>query len=483
MMMLVPSDAPAAPKILRVGLTTSVVWLEPRQASDASSHMVLSQVFETPYSQIGPDAQPVPQLMEGLLELEAGAGGKVCSASVRPGVEFSDGTRLTPDHIISSLEQVAPVRADASLSRRGDKVVFSLVRPISNYEFQLSKRWCAVSVENSGSLFGTGPFMLGDAQPGDVVRLTRNPRHRNPVPLDGIEFRVYPPDADGRNDALVAAIDAGEVHFTTALPRDEVGRLSNVRKLFQPGNSTAMLYFNVGGGVFSDARVRRALSLAIDRYQLARVCYPDSPGLAARGLLPPNMASGRDGLRHDPREAKAQLDASGVELPPRLRTITVWGPRPYLPKPRLVVEELNRQLKGLGVELEAVPTKDPEHYFELLRDGEYDAVLGGWIADTEDPADFLEAVLGSEYIPIPGRPTALTANLARWNDAATDESIRRYRESPSEQTLEKVLSRIAAEVPLLPLSYGPRVFVHTRNVRNFDATPAYVPSFAQVDLD
>lgn len=472
-------------KILRIGLTTPVTWLSPRQASDASSHMVLAQVFEAPYQQASRETDPEPVLMASSLDQESGGANPVYSAPVRSGVEFSDGTVLTPEHVVASLSEAVSLRAEAKISRRGDRVVFTLARPISNFEFQLSKRWCTIVLERAGRLYGTGPFMLeGELPgPGEPLRLVKNPRHRQPVHLDGIEFRVYPPNAEGRHDALVAAIESGEVHFTSALPRDEVGRLENVRKLFQPGNSTAMLYFNTERGAFADAEARRVVAHAIDRYQLARVCYPDSPGLAARGLLPPNMGSVHDGIRPDPRGAKEKIESGSVSLPARLRTVMVWGPRPYVPKPLLVIEELNRQLGEFGVELEPIPTSDPEDYFAKLRDGEYDLVLGGWIADTEDPSDFLDAVLTTDFIPIPGRPTAVTANLARWDDARTNELVAAYHESANQGTLDAVMGRIADQVPLLPLLHGPRVVVHSREVRNFDPSPTYVPSLAKLDLD
>lgn len=471
-------------KILRIGLTTPVAWLSPRQASDASSHLVLAQVFQAPYFQASRESAPEPILMAGLLEQDSGGSNPVLSAAIRPGVEFSDGTALSPDHVVASLSEATSLSAEAKVSRRGDRVVFTLARPIPNFEFQLSKRWCTIVHERAGRLHGTGPFMLeGDMpEPGQPLRLVKNPRYGHPLALDGIEFRVYPPGEDGRHDALVAAIESGEVHLTSALPRDEVGRLESVRKLFQPGNSTAMLYFNTESGPFADVEARRVVAHALDRYQLARVCYPDSPGLAARGLLPPNMGSVHDGIRPDPRGAKEKLASGGASLPPKLRTAMVWGPRPYVPKPALVVEELNRQLAELGVELDPIPTSDPEDYFAKLRDGNYELVLGGWIADTEDPSDFLEAVLTTDFIPIPGRPTAVTANLARWDDAQTNQLVGEYHKSPNQAALDTVMARVAEQIPLLPLLHGPRVVVHSRDVLNFDPTPTYVPSFAKLDL-
>lgn len=468
---------------LRVGLSTPVAEYDVHQASDATSHLVLAQVFEAPYFQASPASPPEPRVMDGLLEMVKGGDITEYQARIWPGLQFSDGSPVEPDHVIASLEGVRPVQSMARLSRRGDHVVFTLNRPIPHFEFQLSKRWCAILKQTDQGQLGTGPFMLGSERSEEFVRLVRNPHYRGPVALEAIEFRVYPPDARGKHDALVAALESGELDFSFAVPRDEVGQISGVRKLFQPGNSTAMLYLNCERGAFQDPSLRKAVTRGIDRYELARVCYPDSPGLSARGLLPPDMGSNADGLRHDPSEAKAALEAAKVDRPETLRMVTVWGPRPYVPKPAVVIEELRRQFGGLGMKLDVTESSDPSDYFNKLEGGEYDLVLGGWIADTEDPADFLEAVLATDFIPIPGRPTALTANLSRWDDADTNQLIRSYREAPSAENLQAVLDRVTASDVLLPLMYGPRVVVHARRVRGFDATPVYVPSFASCEVD
>lgn len=473
----------ATNKVLRVGVASPLKHLDPRRAHDAVTHLALAQVYETPFGRTSLNSPPAPLVMAARLSRETANDGTLgYSASVRKGLLFSDGTPVTPDHVIASLGDASALPGEVRLSRRDDRVVFTVARPIDNFEFHLSKRWCMVLLDKGEQSVGTGPFMFADRPSSTEVRMVRNPHHRAPVPLDEVVFRVFPPETDGRNPALVEAVKAGEIHFTAALARDEVNELDDVRKLFHPGDSAAILFLNTARKPLADRALRRALALGIDRYELARACHPESPDLSARGLLPPTMGMASDGIRHDPREARARLEAAEASMPSKLRTLVVWGPRPYIPRPAFVVAELNRQLADLGVQLDPVYTEDPDDYFAQVEGGDYDVVLGGWIADSEDPTDFLEATLASSMVPGMGRPTAMTANFCRWQDTRTDTLIQRHREASRPEHQRAILEHIGAEAPLLPLMYGPRVVVHARNVQNVDPDPFRPSSFAEVDL-
>jgi ABC-type transport system substrate-binding protein len=466
-------------KVLRVGVTSPIEQIDPHKAHDAVSHLILAQVYETPYRSATP---PESVLMASRFSRTTAGRATTYSARIQPGVTFSDGTPVSVQHILRAARQLPTLIEGATLSCRAESLEITLPHALENFEHWLSKRWATVYLEQGERLLGTGPFMFASSQRAGEVRLLRNPHHREAVPLDELVFRVFTSDEHGRHPALVAAIEAGEIHLTSALSRSEVGALRDVRKLFRPGESTAILFFNTHRRPFSSAALRRAVAMAIDRYELARVCHPESPDLSARGLLPPKMCATSDRIRHDPRRAKALLAESEEDLPASLRTIVVWGARPYMDRPSLVVQELDRQLAEFGVRLEPVYTKDPDDYFTHISDGDYDAVLGGWIPESEDAVDSIESTLSSEMIPGAGRPTALTANFSRWSDDTTDRLIARCRASGSAHDLRAIVEHIGREVPLVPLLYGPRVIVHTRDVENFDSTPSYVPSFARVDL-
>jgi ABC-type transport system substrate-binding protein len=399
-------------------------------------------------------------------------------------VVFSDGTPLTADHVVRSLRAVEGLANHAAVTAEGQRVVFALERPHPRFSLLLSNHFCSVVLESDGRLLGTGAFfMQADPSPGEV-RLQRNPRYRHPVALDELHFLHCPPTGGDDAGGLMDALASGEVHFAVDLSRDDLMRLDQLCKWFRPGVSTASLYFNTQSGVLRDARVRRALSLAIDREGLARICYQNAVGFTASSLLPPIMGGDfRDGIPHDPGLARALLHDAGVDLPLKLKLLLPWGPRLYLPHPRRVAEAIQGQLAAIGVEISVVPSLDIVDFYERTCDVDYELGLIGWVPNSLDPGDFLEVSLASRSIPERGKSQAVRSNFARWDDAEADWLLAHYLEHGDEATKLAILRRVAREAPLLPLIYGPSLAVHTPRLHGFTPMPiAYHNRFCGVDL-
>jgi ABC-type transport system substrate-binding protein len=477
------ADTDERRKILRVGLLTELQKLDPRETQEYASAVVLAQIFEPPYASDPEGGTPTPALFEGPLRSDLGAGGAVYRARVCEGLEFSNGAPLTATIVARSLSAVPSVKALAAVSAGGEDVVFTMDRPNSRLASELCQRWCSIVLESDGGLFGTGPYAVApDTVPG-CVHLVRNPHARRRAKIDEILFQVYPPSESGQADGLLRAVDSGEVDFTTVLSREDVGRLGGVRKLFQPGISTALLFFNTERPFTGRAEVRRALALAVNRHWLAGICYTNAAAFAARSLLPPAMTQLRETARYDPDRARSLLQAAGGPPASPLRLLEVWGPRPYLPHPDRVALAICDQLGRIGVPVETVATGDVDVYFNALLEGEYDMVLGGWIADTPNPADFLDATLLSELVPAADTPAAISCNLARHRNADMDEALRRYREQPTTQNMAEVLACVRDQAPLVPLMHGPSVVVHSWRVQNYEPQRAAAPDFSVLDLD
>jgi ABC-type transport system substrate-binding protein len=175
------------------------------------------------------------------------------------------------------------------------------------------------------------------------------------------------------------------------------------------------------------------------------------------------------------------MERLGDRKPRRLTMLRVWAPRPYLPDPVKVGESIVETCRGLGIEVEVIPTRDAAHYFQQIAAGTADLYLAGWAADTPDPADFLEGVLSSRAIPKPGELSA-HGNLGRYASAAMDAALDRYRADPAEARWQAVLDLLREDVPMLSLQYGAAVVAHSWRVRNFTPSPfGWVP-LGEVDL-
>ena len=475
------SPAPAPPrKVLRVGLLARVHTLDPRQARDLVSTLAVHQVFETPFAVPRGEGAAPPVLFAGPLVDE---GGGRRSAAVRAGVLFSDGTPLTAALVAASLNKVEDLREQAAIEAAGDRVAFTLRKPNPRFDLALTLNHAAIVLEKDGRQIGTGPYMPAPGATLEALRLVRNPHYRARPAIDEIALTIYPPGLDGRPDALIRAVEAGEVDFTTMLSRGDAAEAKGVRKAFLASNSTCSLYFNTERPELKTADARRALALAIDRVAVAEVSYSNALAFAASSLLPPMMGTFRDGLAPDLEKAAALLASVPAPKPKHLRLVTVWAPRPYLPHPKPTAEAIARQLGALGLQVEIVTPRTSDEFFRTCERGDYDLVLGGWIADTPDPADFLESNLHSEHIQSPHERGVGHINLARFRSADMDAKLRKFREDPSTENRAAIMLIVADQVPLVPLVYGPTVVVSAWRVKNVDVSPLGVPHFEQFDVD
>jgi cationic peptide transport system substrate-binding protein len=93
--------------------------------------------------------------------------------------------------------------------------------------------------------------------------------------------------------------------------------------------------------------------------------------------------------------------------------------------------------------------------------GNYDLALGGWAADTPDPADFFEALLWSKSCEGDNH-----SNDSRWKNADMDAALARFREEPTEANKQAIHAMVRSEAPLVPLIHGQSVVVHSRKLRN-----------------
>ena len=479
--MLDATVATAASKVVRVGILSPIGKIDPREAVDNISGLILGQVFEAPYSIAAGQTSVTPQLFEPLRK----EGRLQYSAAVRPGIRFSDGTPLTAQLAAFSLRTAMVLENKATVEVRDNRVWFTLAIPNPRFDLTLTQGNCAIVLDRGIQLLGTGAFMFDQRpnlrvlQSASEVRLVRNPHHHGSTSLDEIRFRVCPADDDGTPRLLAEALRSGEVDVTTALTAADLAtyQLTGLSPSMQPGNSTGILFFNTERRLLADSGVRRAIALALDLHDLAGRSYDRNPAaFIAANLLPPLMGRATGLPPSDREEARRILDRSGSK-PARLSLLVPWAPRPYMPKPLPVAQAIKSQLAEIGIVVDLLETKTSEEFFNDLTRGNYDMALAGWISDTPDPADFFEALLWSKMTEGDHH-----SNHSRWRNAEMDAALAKFRETPSEENKREIHRLVRDEAPLVPLIYGQSVVLHSRRMRNVALSATGVLTLAGVTV-
>lgn len=470
-------------QIVRVGvLTPHKLGVDPRQALDFANIVIPLHIYESPYrpSVDGRGVEPV--LLEAPLQPDpAGPRNQAFSAAVRKDRKFSDGTPVTAEDVASSLSATSSFTQEATVEAKGDRVHFRLRHPNARYDLTLANLNLPIVKKGIGSYIATGPFVYAPESRSDNVRLIKNPHYNGPVYPDEIHVRVYLPAADGQPTALIEAVQKRDIDFTDYLSREQVDKVSGVQKILVPGFCTSALFFN--SEKIPDPRVRRALTYNIDRLALASALYSNPVAYAASSLLPPVLGRVRDRFVFSPERAAPLLREAGFTAPVRPWTMLMPAvPRPYLPQPQLVAEKLVERFTGLGIQVRPDPARDMAEFSRKAESGNYDLCLWGWIPDTPDQVDYLQALLASPWIPRPGHSAAYCGNLARYKSTAMDSALTSYRSERKEETLTEVHRLLQDEAPLLPLLYGTRIAVMSWRFTSRPASFEWRPFLAETPL-
>jgi peptide/nickel transport system substrate-binding protein len=238
---------------------------------------------------------------------------------------------------------------------------------------------------------GNGPFRFVSRVRGESWTFEANPDY--PAELGGrpyLDRLIYRVIAD-RDEALQELL-AGRVDYLISLGADQteaVRAASSSNLVTFPSQAQAVLAWNTRNQPISDVRVRRALTLAIDRQRLIdKVLF--GYGQLANSPVPPmhwayDAAVGAD-LRHDPEQARRLLsevgwadrdgdgqleDAAG--RPFRLRVITTVGSHDLL-------AAVAADLRAVGIVMD-IEQLDIGTMLERIAKREYDGVVTGVSSD------------------------------------------------------------------------------------------------------
>lgn len=310
---------------------------------------------------------------------------------------------------------------------------------------------------------GNGPFRLAEWRADQRIVARRNPTWHGAagVRLHEIHFVRF----DG-GDGEERAYRAGQIDATMAVPLGKVAtyereRGSEIHR--QTMIETRYLAFNTRRPPLDDPRVRRALSLALDRRKLTERVLLGAQTPAGR-LLPPALRRADEPAiapgehQHDPALARSLLAAAGVNARnfPRLE-LSFWSNPPLLE----AVQAMWRE--ELGLEL-ALTQREARVHLAALASGGYDIALVAAIPDIADPADLL-----GDFVS--GAPD----NYPGWSDPGFDAALRRGDLAGAE-------TRLLEAAPLAPLYFNTKVWLMSRRVRGWQEDGLWTRCYQQVSL-
>lgn len=461
----------ASADALVVGLLTDPVSLDPHRATDLVSAAVVINVCE-PLVRFRPGGSRP----EGALATTwATVDRRTWTFTLREGVRFHDGTPLDADAVVANLERLRRLRAFPGRAERAGAHVVSIAldRPDAALLATLSQPFFALQSPKrladplADRPVGTGPFRVASARAG-LIELEANPEYwAGPPRLKRVVFRRLPDE-----ESLVIALLAGDVDLTSAVGQDRVERLRDDPRLTldsRTGLNVAFLTINNERAPFRDVRVRQALARGVDRAEIVRQTL-DGHGEPARNPLPPSLW-GYDrhtkDLMLDRPGARRLLAEAGFPKGLDAELLIADSPRPYMPSPRRLAQEMREALLEVGVRVRIREVPTWAEFMDKATRGDYELALLGWQADTMDPNDFFSALLASDSIG--------TTNRSRYRSAAMDAILKRGRMGGGPESrlfaYHEAQELFQKDMPWVPLYHGSIFTVHRRGLRGLTLGP------------
>lgn len=327
----------------------------------------------------------------------------------------------------------------------------------------VSKEWCE---EHNGDIsqdpMGSGPFKYVAWSRGQDLEVERYEGYRDPnyPKADGIIFKFYPDE-----NARVNALKTGVVDIIDYVPYNSIKPLGDIDNIVCDVVPGAFMYlnFNLNCEVLKDARVRQAISYALQREDVRDTAFFGDGTI----MFGTPFKEGQIGyseeyanyFEHNPEKAKELLVEAGypngIEF--KLLTSSTYA---FFEQSAIAVQASLKRA-GINITLEA---PDWSTYNARLLSGEYDAMINGYGPTVNDP-DWISILYaaGGNY------------NTGHFEVPEFDKLLLEGRTSTKNEEREKIYQQLQKilidESPHCYILWRPQGYAYSKKVNGFQNMP------------
>jgi peptide/nickel transport system substrate-binding protein len=500
--LILAGPAAAAETPRRGGVLLAVIGadpptLDPHQEGTFATLQVVAPLYST-LLQIDPYDYP-KVIGDVATDWKISSDGLTYTFKIRTDIRFHDGSPLTAADVKASYDKIVfPPAGVRSIRKNAYPMVASVEAPdVSTVVFKL-KYPSASLLHNLASPFnviypkkyldkdpnhflknvvGSGPFKFKAYTRGATFEGERNPDYfvKDRPYLNGYKFYISP-----ETSVRAAAIRSGRAYIEFRdLPLSEVEAIKR-----QLGDKVAVQHTALLGqwGIainntikpFTDVRVRRALTLGIDRYTAGRVLFPLTGLKHVGGLMrpgtewamPPAELEKLPGFSRDVDKSRAEAKKllaeagfpNGFKVVLKNRNVKL----PYQDFAVFVIQEWRK----IGIEVEHRPLETAAFIADGRDNGNFEVIVSATVEYIDDPDVFLRRYTTGD----PG-------NLGRYSDPVLDDLFARQTRTldPTERKklIVELQKRVLEQTYYMPGLWWTRNVVHWAKVKNYVAPPSH----------
>jgi peptide/nickel transport system substrate-binding protein len=471
--------------------------LDPHQESTFATQQIVAPLYST-LLQIDPYSYP--KIIGDLAtDWKISADGLTYTFKIRPDVRFHDGSRLTAADVKASYDKIIFPPAGVRSIRKNayamvasveapdaTTVLFKLKFPSASLLDNLASPWNVIYPKKYldkdpnhflKNVLGSGPFRFKAYTRGSTFEGERNPDYfvKDRPYLNGYKFFISP-----ETSVRAAAIRSGRAYIEFRdLPLSEVDAIKR-----QLGDKVTVQHTPMVGqfGIaiqntikpFSDVRVRRALTLGIDRHTAGRVLFPLTGLKHVGGLMrpgtewamPPAELEKLPGFWRDADRSRAEAKKllaeagfpSGFKVVLKNRNVKL----PYQDFAVFVIQEWRK----IGIEAENRPLETAAFIADGREHGNFELIVSATVEYIDDPDVILRRYT-----------TGDPQNLGRYSDPILDDLFARQTRSLDPAERKKLIvdlqKRVLEQAYYMPGLWWTRNVVHWTKVKNYVAPPSH----------
>ncbi|MCC7045263.1 MAG: ABC transporter substrate-binding protein [Alphaproteobacteria bacterium] len=468
---------------LSVGLGADVTSIDPHFHNLSPNSNIAQHIFDTLVRQ-----DERQRLSPGLAESWRPLEDTTWEFKLRKGVKFHDGSDFTAEDVAFTVKRAPNVPNSPSsygiyLASIAETIVVDpytvrfktkgpyplLPTDISNIFIVSHKAGANATTadyDSGKAAIGTGPFKLVENKKGDRIILARNDGYWGDKPAwDKVTLRLLTNDA-----SRVAALLAGDVQMIEVIPTQDMAKIKANKDLTVSsvvGNRIIYLHVDsardqspfvtdkagkpLDKNPLKDVRVRRAISLAINRQAIVERVM-EGEALPAGQLLPDGFFGVSKNLKpdpYDPERAQKLLAEAGY---PDGFGITIHGPNNRYINDAKIVQAVAQMLARAGIDAK-VDTMPSNVFFSRSSKLEFSLMLVGWGSGTGETSSPLKSLLAT-FDPSKGFGPS---NRGRYSNPKMDAILEKALATVDDAAREKLLAEASevaiGDLGIIPLHY------------------------------
>lgn len=488
---------------LRMAVSGEITSMDPHFGNIFPNNNVMEHIFET---LVARDADS--KLKPGLATSWDPIDSTTWEFTLRPGVRFHDGSELTAEDVVYSLERPATLTASTAPfttytkaivhaeADGTDKVRIQTASPYPLLPNDLSAIYIMSKAASSDvktpefdqgkGMVGTGPFKFKSFARGNRIELERNDTYWGDKPAwDQVTIRILTNDA-----SRMAALLSGDVDAIENVPSADYQSLNknaDFNVVHKVSHRTLMYVLDSDRDVspfvtdkagkplaknpLKDPRVRLALSKAINRQGISdRVM--EGLSLPTANLVPPSIFGHADDVKvetYDRAEAKKLLAEAGY---PDGFGITLHAPNNRFVNDSRITQAVAQMLAQIGIQakVEAMPFSV---YVGRASNLEFSMTLLGWGATSAEASSPMRALIATF-----NRDEGMGAyNWGRYSNPEFDQLLKKALQTldsnEREEMLRDMIRMVNKDTAVIPIHQQATTWASRKGVTYIPRTDEY----------